>query len=306
MVRRLAAMVVIATLAGCTTPEADSPADGGGDSAARDTFEDRDELPTGRQCNGSPSLCSRRLDQVVFATTHNSMSSAADDWFGPNQQFGIERQLADGVRAMMWDTHWDDGVLHLCHGLCGLGSIPLSEALGTLRAFLEGNPHEVVVLLIEDQTPVAETSAAFEESGLGPYLAILSTDALPTLDTLIDAGTRLIVTAQSGAPPPAWYHNVWSLTSDTGYTWNSPQDFTCDCNRGCPANARPLFLLNHWVQTGAGLPDPSQAEKVNSYDVLYERATACWQDSGRLPNFVAVDHYAVGDLFAVVNALNAL
>jgi hypothetical protein len=58
-------------------------------------------------CNGAPELCGRRLDEVVFAGTHNSMSSAdIPDWLFPQQERGIAGQLEDGVRALLLDVHY--------------------------------------------------------------------------------------------------------------------------------------------------------------------------------------------------------
>ena len=57
-------------------------------------------------CNGHPELCDRRLNQVAFATTHNSMSAAdIPDWMFPNQERGIREQLEDGVRGFLIDVH---------------------------------------------------------------------------------------------------------------------------------------------------------------------------------------------------------
>jgi hypothetical protein len=58
-------------------------------------------------CNGHPELCDRRLNQVVFAATHNSMSAAdIPDWMFPNQERGIRGQLEDGVRGFLIDIHY--------------------------------------------------------------------------------------------------------------------------------------------------------------------------------------------------------
>lgn len=55
-------------------------------------------------CNGDPRLCDRRLDDVVFPGTHNSMAAAeVPGWFMPNQESGVEAQLAGGVRAFLID-----------------------------------------------------------------------------------------------------------------------------------------------------------------------------------------------------------
>ena len=58
-------------------------------------------------CNGSTLLCDKRLDRVVFATTHNSMGGAeVPGWMFPNQSGDIEKQLADGVRGFLIDAHY--------------------------------------------------------------------------------------------------------------------------------------------------------------------------------------------------------
>ena len=58
-------------------------------------------------CNGYPELCHKRIDQVTFPATHNSMSAAAEPgWFLPNQRYGIIRQLDDGIRGLLIDTHY--------------------------------------------------------------------------------------------------------------------------------------------------------------------------------------------------------
>jgi hypothetical protein len=58
-------------------------------------------------CNGLAELCDRRLDQVVLAGTHNSMSAAdRPGWLFANQARPIPRQLNDGVRLMLLDPHY--------------------------------------------------------------------------------------------------------------------------------------------------------------------------------------------------------
>jgi hypothetical protein len=57
-------------------------------------------------CNGLRAMCGRRLDQVVFAATHNSYAAAQEPgWLFANQRFGIARQLRDGIRALLIDVH---------------------------------------------------------------------------------------------------------------------------------------------------------------------------------------------------------
>jgi hypothetical protein len=61
-------------------------------------------------CNGYAQLCSRRVEEVVFAGTHNAMSAAdSPGWFIPNQSHDIARQLDDGLRAFKISTHYGVG-----------------------------------------------------------------------------------------------------------------------------------------------------------------------------------------------------
>ena len=56
-------------------------------------------------CNGSPRLCSRALDAVIFPGTHNSFSASDQPgWQFANQTHPIARQLQDGIRAFLIDV----------------------------------------------------------------------------------------------------------------------------------------------------------------------------------------------------------
>ncbi len=58
-------------------------------------------------CNGYPQLCGKRLDQVAFAGTHNSMSAAdSPGWLIANQDRPVARQLDDGIRLFKISTHY--------------------------------------------------------------------------------------------------------------------------------------------------------------------------------------------------------
>jgi hypothetical protein len=60
-----------------------------------------------RNCNGAIALCELRLNEVVFAGTHNSFSAAdSPGWSITNQRRTIPRQLKDGIRLLLLDAHW--------------------------------------------------------------------------------------------------------------------------------------------------------------------------------------------------------
>lgn len=58
-------------------------------------------------CDGATALCDRRLDEVVFAGTHNSFAASEQPgWYFASQRYDISRQLDDGVRALLLDVHF--------------------------------------------------------------------------------------------------------------------------------------------------------------------------------------------------------
>jgi hypothetical protein len=66
----------------------------------------RSSTPSGG-CNGMAGLCDLRLNEVVFAGTHNGFSAAdSPGWSIANQRRTIPRQLRDGIRLLLIDPHW--------------------------------------------------------------------------------------------------------------------------------------------------------------------------------------------------------
>lgn len=62
--------------------------------------------------------------------------------------------------------------------------------------------------------------------------------------------------------------------------------------------------MNHWLRPD-GPPDPTEAAKVNSTATLTRRLQQCIVDRHRIPNVVAVDFTAIGDLYKTVDRFNA-
>jgi hypothetical protein len=58
-----------------------------------------------RACNGLAQLCERTAGDVAFPTTHNSMSSPADGFRGPNQGKPMSWQLTHGIRGFQIDAY---------------------------------------------------------------------------------------------------------------------------------------------------------------------------------------------------------
>lgn len=255
-------------------------------------------------CNGSPSLCSRRYDQVSYATTHNAFATEAENFGAANQYSIIPKQLQDGVRGLMLDAHYDRGRTYLCHGLCSLGRRLLAAGLCDIRQFLDSHPAEVVTIIFESYVRREDIVQAFDEAQLlDTVLTHNAGEPWPTLATMIASGRRLVVFTDREGGSPSWHHDVWANAWETPFSARTPMDLdTCMMNRGVRTNS--LFILNHFLTDP--LASPALARMVNNNPLLLNRARRCQQETGSLPNFVTVDYYEIGDLFATVNALNGL
>ncbi|HYC00759.1 MAG TPA: hypothetical protein VEC57_16620 [Candidatus Limnocylindrales bacterium] len=261
---------------------------------------------TGR-CNGRAALCERAFDAVAYATTHNAYSNAEESWTAPNQRYGLTRQLSEGVRSMMLDTYEFEGGLYFCHGSCTIGTgdnigrSSMVQGLVELRQYLEAHAGAVLSIIFESYISEAQTQQAFTDAGLMPYLHAQPVgQPWPSLQQLVDAGTRLIVFTDDSAASAPWHHYVWDFAWETPYSFQSADDFVCSINRGDYDNS--LYILNHFLTDPVG--SPQLANKVNKNPLFIDRALQCQSESGRLPNFVTVDFYDIGHVFDVVGALN--
>lgn len=290
-----------------------------------------------RECNGHAELCDRPYDTVVQAATHNAMSSPDVVQIWPDQDAGIDAQLAAGVRTLLIDTKYWPAIptpsalstaeqalppdlqaslfqslgerlqhhpgTYLCHSRCAYGAVPLTTALQHIRGFLDDDPGAVVTLIIENGISTADTVAAFEASGISRYLFDGATSAgWPTLGQLIERGQRLVVFAEAAGAPPAWYRSYATDVQDTEYHVISVDQLSCDLKRG--SVDAPLFLLNHWIEKEA--PDRADAVTMNQPAFIVDRARRCAAVRGQLPNFIAVDFFSIGDVVGAVDELNGV
>ncbi|MFE0131689.1 hypothetical protein ACFWY6_08935 [Streptomyces sp. NPDC059037] len=290
-----------------------------------------------RVCQGSSRLCDRGYDEIAQLTSHNAMSTTADQFIGPLQDPRITAQLNDGVRALQIDTYtWErpeqiaerlegsdfsprlqgqilaainkfnpprDG-LWLCHSVCRAGAIGLVPTLREVGDWLRAHPTEVVTLIVQDAVDAEATAAAFEEAGLADLLFEPAADPSrpwPDLGEMIDSGKRLVVFAERADGPAPWYRNFYRYGMETPYAFRTPEEMTCVPHRG--GTDKRLFLLNHFITIDGG--SRLDAGTVNTRDAVLDRVHACERERGRPVNFVAVDYLTIGDARGAVDALNA-
>jgi hypothetical protein len=149
-------------------------------------------------CNGHEELCSRRYSNITYLGSHNS----AFDGFTPfhNQFVSVTTQLDLGVRFLQAQTQEKKGNPQMCHSHCwALDEGPLEGYLQKISDWLDENEDEVVTLLLTniDAIPMEKFDDAFKKTGLKDYAYVpkkrLRKEEWPTLQEIIDAGTRLVV-----------------------------------------------------------------------------------------------------------------
>lgn len=177
------------------------------------------------------------LREELWTHTHNSYNA---DVYGPtiygldrNQIYSVTDQLRMGIRAIEIDIHWahttsgspESGgrAVVVCHGSqvstpattvhggCGVNDPPLADRLGEIRAWLDRNPSEVVLLYLENQledslVAHAEAVAAVRQA-FGPLVHRPSRSCAPlpydrSRADIAATGARVLITGNCG--PGAW------------------------------------------------------------------------------------------------------
>ena len=256
------------------------------------------------KCNGYSQLCERTLDTVAFAATHNSMSSAEDEWVPPNHKYAIPTQLSDGVRGLNLDTYMWEGQAYLCHGFCELGAKPLVDTFIEIETFLQENPNNVIVITFQASISAEETMDTFVQAGLENrlYHHVVG-EPWPTLKTLIQKEKQVVAFGSNDGGNLDGYLAQWTHWVDSPYEAQGIEDFACIPNRGDFQTAT-LYNVNHFISRPIALESFAQEGNINP--VLSDHVFSCWEETGIFPNQVLVDFYSIGDLFVVVDALNGI
>ncbi|MGW0969296.1 phospholipase [Streptomyces sp. NPDC002516] len=292
--------------------------------------------PVTPQTRPMPAQDQRTLDQVTFLTAHNAYANGVDGGFAPpfvnffpNQNRGINQQLADGVRGFMLDLHQTPDGAILCHDSCTLVSRPVALWVDLQRMvdFLKQHPDQFVTVFLEDYVDPGVLRAELARvNGLSDVLyrpdqTGVREHGWPKLADLTAAGHRLLIfTDHSRASDESagltrdsfgvmyqreWtVENYWSMGSGLGSS-----DWSCYSRwYGADTNVpltrtepgfRPLFVMNHFR-------DATISGTVSTDNTkLADRARRfCEPAARKKPNYLAVDRYDLGDPASAVNTLN--
>jgi hypothetical protein len=298
--------------------------------------------PDERACNGHRALCSRRYDDVVFAATHNAMSSPDVVKVWPEQDEDLRDQLDSGVRALLIDSHYWLPVHSPTDLIDAQQAIDVAEPLlpksvadalypllGTLRDGRDGTflCHLQCVFGAIPFVDAMVTVRQFLEANPDDVVTLIIQDAVSATDTaraVHDAGLDdYLFQHRAGDAWPTLGAMIDSgrrlvvfaerAGPPPGWYANAfeemqetPFTVTSPETFSCVANRgrsdAPLLLMNHWVARVP--PDRVNASIVNQQSFLVDRARECERERGLRPNFIAVDFSNIGDVVAAVAELN--
>jgi len=176
------------------------------------------------------------------------------------------------------DTSGKKQDVYLCHSYCELGAIPATQTFRDVDDFLSRNLTDVVVLDVEDYVKPKDLKRALVESGLWRRVWRRSPNQLgwPTLLDLVtpknknadENPRRVILMSEKHADVYPWLISTYDVAQETPFTFSSIADFNCLPKRG--GTDKSFFIVNHSLDAG-GLPDPVQADTINSRKVLTAR-----------------------------------
>ncbi|RBR15819.1 uncharacterized protein FIESC28_07220 [Fusarium coffeatum] len=268
-------------------------------------------------CNGHDKLCSRKYSEITFIGTHNSAFVGK----GPshNQYVSVTEQLDLGVRFLQAQTQDKNGDIQMCHTSCLLlDAGPLEDYLAEISSWMVKHPDEVVTLLLTNRDAIAieKFDNAFNSTGLKPFVfrpeKKLALNEWPTLQELLDNGTRLLVFMDFNMDES----KVDYILNEFDYYWETPFGVTdpsfptCEVDR--PENGKPaelMGMMNHMLNDKVldiVIPNQRDAKKTNSAESIQGQVSLCEGKWSKTPNVILLDWVNVGDAMEVQLTLNGL
>jgi hypothetical protein len=212
----------------------------------------------------------------------------------------VPNALKGSVESFVQDIMWDE---------IDLTKMTLADFLVKIKAFLEGNPKEIVTFFLDTHN-IPDVSNAiykvFKTTGVDKYLYTQDAEKeWPTLREMIKKNQRIVVffddPVAAGVPfmrDSDWkfengyeYHSVAALEAeDCLKDFSSPAGVVNAASYVASAGPKnKFFKMNHFITKGAA-GNRDEAFKANSYNSIMNSVKKCLAARGGMyPNFIHLD-----------------
>lgn len=285
-------------------------------------------------CNRHNVLCTRRYNNVSFATLHNAYAVSCSGFLFYNQHKSIDLALVSGARAFMLDiVATSSSEIYLCHGSCSLGMANISDVLDTFGYFMQKNPREVVTLIWEihdskiiDKRDVKRlwhnmvTKSRISKFIFTPNFVFHLRFPInyyaheyiwPTLQDMIDSNERVVIFSDKYVSmhpyeSPKWDMFLYWFVLQT--KWNilfssdlqKPCSLTGTSERNTAVNSKKMLIVNNFAK------DDSIMQYIHNKIRYADSITKCASNLNLNPVFPAVDFWDVSNIFNDVDVLNKI
>jgi hypothetical protein len=275
----------------------------------------------------------RYYHEVIFLTAHNAFSNEEDGYVQPQQKWSLTKQLENGIRGFMLDTHYSSGLfgntkkVRLCHYNAAITQMFLRpfngkpttfiKSLKIIKQFLEKHQKEIITLFLENYTQSNDIDNAISKSGIGDLILKPSDwnpgteSGWPHIKWLQKHNKRVIIFNQRGESNycfDEWichYENQYG-TTDTNRAIKERAESVEKAN-----NFRHLYVMNYFPHFYIKPVQRINFNKINSEGTnrllaksLSNGLSAKQIYKNRYPNFIAVDYVNEGNLITLVNQIN--
>ncbi|KGO67580.1 hypothetical protein PITC_094490 [Penicillium italicum] len=202
----------------------------------------------------------------------------------------------------------------------------LRNWLGDIKTWLDQNENDVITILLVNvnNATASELDSEFRASNITSYAyepesLDSAPPSWPTLQSMIDAGKRLVVFVPGLSTRESFPYlmDEWDFVWENPYDVRSPSEFSCNAERPSTdistlAASKRLPLMNHFLysndisELGIEYPNSSYITTTNAASGgtgnLGITAANCKTRWGRSPAFILVDFFNHGPAIETVDS----
>jgi hypothetical protein len=236
--------------------------------------------------------------------------------------------LEDSLKQQLFgekNEFGESGIFPYPTCLLDAGRKSLVDVLTEVRDFLDKNPYEVLMIMLEDHdVDSAQIAQAVEKSGIKKYAHVQdSRKPWPALGTMIKTNKRMVIFTGTDMHARYPWLNFYDAFSGWNTHWgmSKVEDFAVPFDAALEIKNYGFYddkpPYNKFLQYGNSITpvlagDIDSARQVNARSIARQRALDHAQATHHIPNFISVDFYeypthdGVSDIFDVRDEINGV